>query len=189
VTTEIRSPSSAATYEELPPKERRLRLLAALVRPIVGGILLLVLYFVLPLDQPVDAVTALMFAAGLAAVAVLVVVQVRQIVHSRYPRVRAIGAIAITIPTFLVLFATVYYLIAQNYADSFTEPLSRVDSLYFTITVFSTVGFGDIAPKLQAARIVAMVQMIGDLALLGLIGKVLIGAVSLGLQRTQRPNP
>src|SRR3954452_23360154 len=84
VTTDIRSPGSEATYEELPPKERRLRLLAALVRPIVGGILIVVLYFVLPLDRSVDAVTALVFAAGLVGVALLVVVKPRQIVHSRY---------------------------------------------------------------------------------------------------------
>jgi hypothetical protein len=163
-------------------------LFAALVRPIIGGVLLLILYFAMPLDRSVDAGTALIFAAGLAGVALLVAVQTRQIVRSRYPRLRAIGAIAITIPMFLVLFATVYYLIAQNYRDAFTEPLSRVDSLYFTVTVFSTVGFGDIAPKLEAARIVAMVQMMGDLALLGLIGKVLLGAISLGLQRNQRPD-
>ena len=165
-----------------------MRLYGALIRPVIGGVLLVVLYFVLPLDRSVDAGTAVVFAAGLAAVGLLVVVQTRQIVRSRYPRLRAIGAIAITIPMFLVLFATVYYLLAQNYPRAFTEPLSRVDSLYFTVTVFSTVGFGDIAPKLEAARIVAMVQMIGDLALLGLIGKVLIGAISLGLQRNQRPD-
>ena len=50
-------------------------------------------------------------------------------------------------------------------AASFTEPLTRTDALYFTVTVFSTVGFGDIAAKSEAARIVLIVQMPADLAL------------------------
>jgi hypothetical protein len=41
------------------------------------------------------------------------------------------------------------------------EPLSRTDALYYTITVFSTVGFGDITPRADLARIVTMVQMGG----------------------------
>ena len=36
-----------------------------------------------------------------------------------------------------------------------------------TVTVFSTVGFGDISPKSEAAWVVLMVQMLGDLAVLG----------------------
>jgi Ion channel len=32
------------------------------------------------------------------------------------------------------------------------------------VTVFSTVGFGDITPRSEAARIVLIVQMLGDLA-------------------------
>jgi len=141
----------------------------------------------MPLDRPLDVATASVFVLGLLAVAVLVAVQVRQIVHSRYPRLRAVGALAVTIPLFLTLFATIYYLLAQQNSSAFTEPLNRTDSLYFTVTVFSTVGFGDIAPRLQVARVVAMVQMIGDLVLIGLIGKVLLGAVTVGLQRSQRP--
>jgi voltage-gated potassium channel len=189
VTTETRTPSPEPTYDQLPSKQRRLMLLATLLRPLIAGIVVLALYFLLPLNRPVDAATAFAFAAGLVGVAVLLVFQTRQIVNSRYPRLRAIGALAITIPLFLTVFATVYYLMARNYRDAFTEPLTRVDALYFTVTVFSTVGFGDIAPKLEAARIVAMVQMLGDLTLLGLVGKVLIGAVNLGVQRGQRPTP
>jgi voltage-gated potassium channel len=41
------------------------------------------------------------------------------------------------------------------------EPLSRTDALYYTITVFSTVGFGDVTPRADLARIVTMVQMGG----------------------------
>ena len=45
-------------------------------------------------------------------------------------------------------------------AASFTEPLTRADALYFTVTVFSTVGFGDITAKSETARVVLIVQML-----------------------------
>ncbi len=52
--------------------------------------------------------------------------------------------------------------------------------------VFSTVGFGDIAPKAEAARVLLIVQMLGDLAILGAGIRVLLGAVQRG--RQQRPD-
>ena len=63
-------------------------------------------------------------------------------------------------------------------AASFTQPLTRTDALYFAVTVFSRVGFGDITPKSEAARVVLIVQMLGDLALLGAGARVLLGAAT-----------
>ena len=71
------------------------------------------------------------------------------------------------LPLFLVLFASTYFVMERASAASFTEPLTRTDALYFTVTVFSTVGFGDITAKSEAARVVLIVQMLADLAFLG----------------------
>jgi voltage-gated potassium channel len=51
------------------------------------------------------------------------------------------------------------------------------------VTVFTTVGVGDISPKSETARIVLMVQMLADLALLGTGLRVLLGAVQHGRER------
>jgi hypothetical protein len=59
----------------------------------------------------------------------------------------------------------------------FTEPLTRSDSLYFTVTIFSTVGFGDISAKAEATRLVVTTQMLLDLVVLGLGIQVILGAV------------
>jgi len=65
--------------------------------------------------------------------------------------------LATTAPLFLLLFATSYFLMTQADADSFSaHPLTRTDTLYFTVTVFATVGFGDISPASQAARLLVM---------------------------------
>ena len=53
------------------------------------------------------------------------------------------------------------------------------------VTVFTTVGFGDITPKTEAARLVVTGQMIADLLILGIAIKVIVGAVQ---QRRQPPD-
>ena len=60
-------------------------------------------------------------------------------------------------------------------------------ALYFTVTTFSTVGYGDITAASEAARLLVTVQMILDLLALGLGIRVFIGAVQLA--RQARPGP
>ena len=83
----------------------------------------------------------------------------------------------------LVVFASTYWIVAAQQAGAFTEPLNRTDGLYFTVTVFSTVGFGDIAPVSQLARILVTVQMIVGLITVGLIAKLVVGAVQVAVAR------
>jgi hypothetical protein len=77
---------------------------------------------------------------GLLVFAGLMVWAVRSIAGSRYPGLRAAETLALILPLFLLLFASTYYLMERASAASFTEPLTRTDALYFTVTVFSTVG-------------------------------------------------
>ncbi len=97
---------------------------------------------------------------------------------------KAFEALGLIVPFYLLLFASTYFVMERASAASFTQPLTRTDALYFSVTVFSTVGFGDIAPKSEAARVLLTVQMLGDLALLGAGARVLLGAVRRGQQRT-----
>jgi hypothetical protein len=94
-----------------------------------------------------------------------------------------VEALAAAIPLFLLLFAAAYLRMADADPGAFSEPLSRTDALYFTITVFSTVGFGDITPKTDLARVATMVQMLADLLAVGLVLHVMVGAVKAGMQR------
>jgi hypothetical protein len=55
--------------------------------------------------------------------------------------------------------------------------------VFFTVTVFTTVGFGDIAANTEAAQLVVTGQMIVDLIILGLGARVIVGAVTRGRQR------
>jgi voltage-gated potassium channel Kch len=71
--------------------------------------------------------------------------------------------------------------------DSFSHSLTRTDALYFTVTTFTTVGYGDITATSQSARLVVTAQMLLDLLALGLGVRVLLGAVQLA--RQGRPAP
>ena len=174
---------SSPTLRSLPLAARRRLRVRTQQRAALTVVVLVVLYYNLPLDQELDATAVALLLAGLLALTGLISWQVRGILRSSYPALRAVSALSSAIPFFLLIFASAYFLMARAQAGSFTEPLTRTDALYFTVTVFATVGFGDIAPTTQLTRIVTMFQMIADLLVLGVLLRVVLGAVKLGQQR------
>jgi hypothetical protein len=154
-----------------------------LMRPLVTVALSLAAYFWLPLPARADPVTILLLVIGLVALVVVVAWHVREIATSEYPRMRAIEALAIALPMYLLLFAATYFVLARSSATNFSEDLSRADALYFTVTVFSTTGFGDIVPRSGDARMLVTGQMIGNMIFLGFGIRQLATATQIGLRR------
>jgi voltage-gated potassium channel Kch len=165
---------------------RRLIWLGGL-RALATATVLVALYYLLPLDHLASVPLAVTLLAGLLVLLAVGTRQLRLILRARYPAVRAAQALAITVPLFLLLFASAYYVMARASPGSFSSHLSRTDALYFTVTTFSTVGYGDITATSQTARLVVTVQMILDLLALGLGIRVFIGAVQLA--RRAQPDP
>jgi hypothetical protein len=155
----------------------------SLLRAAGSTAVLVVIYYLLPLDNSARWFAIAMLLIGLTALIGLVAYQVRAISRSRYPALRALEALAVSIPLFLLLFASAYLVMAALSARSFSQPLNHTDALYFTVTVFATVGFGDITATAAVARLVVTGQMIIDLVILGLGARVVLGAVSRGRQR------
>jgi voltage-gated potassium channel len=174
---------------ELTPRKRRRLIVWGVLRGLLFTTVLVILYYLLPLDRPWSTDTAVRLLAGLLVFAGITVWQVRKIVRAHYPALQAFEALGMIVPLFLLLFASTYFLMERASAANFTQPLTRTDALYFTVTVFSTVGFGDISPKSEAARIVLIVQMLGDLAVLGAGARILLGAVQRGRQQGSETVP
>jgi hypothetical protein len=108
---------------------------------VAGSVAALVaLYYLLPLDRISTPAAVTILLTGLAGFIVLVAVQVRLIIRHPFPRLRAIESLATSVPLFLLLFAGTYVVLAALSAANFGGHLSHTDGLYFTITVFSTVG-------------------------------------------------
>jgi hypothetical protein len=172
--------------EELTPRQRRVIVARTLIRTTLSATLLVVLYYVLPMNRAIDTRTGLLLGLLLLALGAILALRTRGIVQSDRPGLRAIETLGLVVPLYILAFATTYYLNARANSTSFSEPLTRSDALYFSMTIFSTVGFGDIAAKTEAMRLVVTVQMFFDLILLGFGARAFISAVNLGRKRQGR---
>ena len=181
--------AAPAPTEQLPPGgPGRRPLLLGVVRTLCTTAGMLVVYATLPLNRAFTAGTVVALAAGVLAVGLLVAWQVRMILRAPHPALRAVEGIALSLPLFLLLFATAYVQLSGTDPGAFTEPLDRVDGLYFVVTVFATVGFGDISPVSTVARLLTTVHMVGDLLLIGLVLRLFLAAVNRR-RRTADPDP
>jgi len=173
--------------EQATPRQRRLLVLRTAVKALLTTAVLVTLYYVLPMDRGFDAHTVLLLIVYLVVFAVVFTWRVRGLFRSRYPGLRAVETLALVVPLYLLLFATTYFLAERADGGYFSQPLTRSGALYFSVTVFSTVGFGDIVPTTDPARLVVTAQMLLDVILLGFGVRVFVGAVNLARERRGAP--
>jgi voltage-gated potassium channel len=172
-------------FDHLSPAQRRRRLTLELLRMVLAAAPPVVLYYLAPLNGPLDISTLIGFVLGLVIFVVVIIWQVRAIVSSDVPRLRALQGAAVAVSTLLVVFAATYVVISNAGPGSFSQPLGRTDALYFTLTLFTTVGFGDIAPRSEVARIIAMIQMVIGLITVGLVARIVLGAAEVAVGRRE----
>jgi voltage-gated potassium channel len=86
-------------------------------------------------------------------------------------------------PVLVFVFSFVYLSLSHANPNHFSEPLDHVRAVYFTVSVISTVGFGDIVPRTDAARLFVIVQMALDLILIVGIARSLVFAAKIGARR------
>jgi voltage-gated potassium channel len=162
------------------------RIAAAGLRAVLTAAVLVALYYLLPLDHGAELVAEL--AVGVLVFVAVIALQVRAILRSEHPEVRGLAALFVSLPLFIVLFASAYYMMSRADSSNFTSPLSRTDALYFTVTIFSTVGFGDITAKTESARLIVTAQIVLDLIIIGLGARVILGAVQRSREQRTPPN-
>lgn len=158
-------------------RSRRKSLVYAALRPLLTTVLLALAYFLLPFNRIDDVSALVLLVVGAVAVFAMCAWQVRLILRVDYPIVQAAEALALTFGIYLLGYSTVYYLASVADPQSFTIPLTRLDALYFCITVFATVGFGDIVAAAETTRALVSVQMLGNLVLIGLALRLLTASV------------
>ena len=86
--------------------------------------------------------------------------------------------------TFGVLstFAITYWALSLRNPEAFNEPLSLSSAVYFTLTTFTTTGFGDISARSDVARLTVAVQMLIGLALVAVGLAIVVGYYARRLQ-------
>jgi amino acid transporter len=161
--------------------ERR-ELLATGLRAGLSTGLLLAVYFLMPINGRHNVHSLVRDVAVMARLGVAVAVflsvlllEIRGITKAKHPMLRATVAMAVVIPLFLIFFAWIYLNMSNSDPHTFGGTMSHMTALYFTVTVFSTVGFGDITPHTDLARLVTTVQMLADLAVIAIVVRLIFG--------------
>src|SRR5688572_23800657 len=90
-------------------------------------------YFLIPTRNANEGSDVPWLLLELGVFAVIVGVQVPAIVKAKYPVLRAVEALAILIPLFLLIFARIYLTNSLHDPSAFTQPLDVVTALYFTV--------------------------------------------------------
>jgi hypothetical protein len=170
---------------DLKPAEQRRVVALAVGQVFLVWAVLFGIYYLAPVSTFEGLHVPFILIAGAALFALVVVWQVRRIDRARVPVVRAVITLGMVIPFFLLLFASFYLSLAATTAGSFSQQLDHSGSLYFTVTVFATVGFGDIVPVTALSRLVTSVQMLLDLVVLGAVVRIVIFAARRRIDQTQ----
>ncbi len=159
-------------------------------RIVLSLVVLFSVYFFLPTkeigseqsDLPYVVLELLIFGA-------VVAVQVPAIIKAKYPILRAVEALTLVIAFYLLIFARIYLSNSLGDPTVFNHPLNHTTALYFTVTVFATVGFGDIVAATDGMRGLVTVQMLLNLVVLGLIIRLLSSAAQRGVAKHRSAGP
>lgn len=165
------APLVEAAMADAPVPRRWIVIIVARSTAVVVGTLLV--YALVPVREETSTALAVVAVLGLLVLGVVFARQLGRIQRSARPVLAAIEALALVVTLFVVLFAFLYVSLSAANQGSFSEPVTKVSAVYFTVTVLATVGFGDIAAVTDTARIVVTVQMVLDLIIIGVAVKVL----------------
>jgi voltage-gated potassium channel len=165
------------------PRERRRVVGRTLLRSLAVTVGLLLLYAFVPVPERFGLGALLGLTVGLVVFVILVGWQIRAIVRAEHPVLRAVEVLAFAVPLLVVVFAFTYLSLSRADSGSFSEHLSRIDAMYYTVSTTCTVGFGDVTAETNAARILVTLQMLFDLALIAILVRLVILATRAGLYR------
>lgn len=152
-----------------------------LIRMVATGVLILVIYFFIPVEGAAGLVTT----AALALIAMIiytwaVIRMIGRISRAPNPMLVVGEAVVVAVLLFVALFALLYMVMTTSNPGAFSMVLDKSAALYFAMTITSTVGFGDIVPVSTLARNVVTFQMLLNLVVLGAAVRGVVYAGQIG---------
>jgi voltage-gated potassium channel len=143
-------------------------------------VLLTLTYYLLPFrfdrNEPSNLGRLILSLALLGVVAFMLLVTMRRSSKRQTARYRRIQWLLSALYGLVLTFALVYAAIAYYHPDQFVGLETRTDALYFSVTIVSTVGFGDIHAEGTSARLLVTAHMLFNLIYLGTALRVLTQA-------------
>ena len=141
------------------------------------------MYFLVPTQDPGQGSDLPWLVLELVLFAVVVALQIPAIINAKFPILRAAITLGVLVPLYLLVFARLYLSGSLSDPGTFSQPLDHATALYFTVTVFATVGFGDIVAKTDTMRLVVTAQMLINLIVVGAFIRLLVSAARRGLEQ------
>jgi len=147
---------------------RRRRIRRALDHVIVLGISMGAFYFV-PVSGKFWDLSGFVFFIALGLLVVLVARQLTAQAKAGSDPSVGLRSLLFLLYPIIAVFALAYYVLVVHNPNEIAGLTTRTDSLYYTIVTLGTVGYGDIHPVGQIAKIITMIQIVFDLVVIGLL--------------------
>ncbi len=164
--------------EPLRPSPERAEVRATLLRIALTIVVVGSLYALAPLDADRWYLDLLIGLAAVGAFVVVIVRRTRRLRTSQRALLDALEALALAMSLLVFGFAAVHYVLAEN--GQFSGLETKLDAVYFTVVTLGTVGFGDITPTGQGARLAVTLQIVFTLSVVGAALKILGGTAMRG---------
>lgn len=174
----------ARYVREIPKSEQRRLVAAAVGRAVVACGGLLVVYALIPFDRGSPPQIGIVVVVTILLLVLVSLLALRSVARSEYPIVRAFEALTVSLVLLLVAFGGTYLILSNSDPAAFDETLNHMGGLYFTLTTLTTIGYGDIAPVSDAARLTVMAQMVIDVLIIGVYIKLVVNTVRSRLGST-----
>jgi hypothetical protein len=155
-------------------RETRARLITA-----VGLVLVTVLYALIPWKSLAVGRASLLivtFVVGVVGVSWLVMSQAQRFRRGGGHGPGHLRGLITAIWLGLLFFASIYYALALDDPGQMIGLQTKVDAVYFTLAIVSTVGFGDVSAAGQAARLVVCVNIAFNLVIIAIAVSSIQGA-------------
>ncbi len=184
-----RVPATPLRLADLDPASRRRAIFRCGATVALCWVIIIGAFYVVPIGHESGLRAFLRLGADIALIGSVFAWQIRRISVAELPELRAIEALGIVIVLFLIAFSGIYLGMSHEAPLTFTQRLNQTRALYFTISIFSTVGFGDITPRTDPARLVVSAQMLLDLAIIGAVVRLIFNAARSRITPPADPAP
>jgi voltage-gated potassium channel len=165
--------------------------LIALGRLALTAALIVGLYYAVPIEPgaPAGSVALRVGVTVLTGVFVTVLI-FRQVSHQLAdPEEASLFGLLTALLVGVMFFALADYVTAITGTGQFADLRTKTDALYFALATLTTVGYGDVHPTGQVARVVVIVQLVFNVAVIATGASVLtrqLGARMRGRSAARR---
>ncbi len=162
-----------------PAEARRLRKRVEVLIQIGGlAMLALLIYFLIPLDgEHAEFIAGAVVIVAIFALLPWAVRRAQHVLTSEQPVLVAAQSLAIGLTLLIVSFSSIYFVLGSEHEGQVNGIRTKIDALYFTVTILSTVGFGDVTASGQGARALVATHMIVNLVFLAVAIRLLSSAL------------